>query len=264
MAKKEELMVLRPQTTELSTRAQMMAELEEGEKNAHKVVIARVKMPSGGAMMFQFEDDGKRDFMACILAAQISRAFWPKMEEQGMPPVCSSPDGLVGYLNAPVDPELRTAAETMYVRHPWLDSPGDLQWPCATCPMSMFVGGQRPACKELRRMVISIVGSSLPVIFTLPPSSIGIFDKYASMLKGQGERYFSVWTKFSLEPATSKSGIKFAKVVLEKAGPLAEDDLGYVLELRKRYIGQVQDTVVEAVEGTEASISDVDEDDIPF
>ena len=84
-------------TTEMQI-AIMQERAAETERNAFDFIPQRIKMPSGGLQVFTLSDgDTMKPFTGIIAVSQKSRAYWPDRETQGLPPLCSSPDGLDGW-----------------------------------------------------------------------------------------------------------------------------------------------------------------------
>lgn len=231
----------------------IMAEMEQ-ERNAFDYVPTRIKFPSGGMMAFSTNDNDiiKPPFTAIIAVAQKARAWWPDKDTQGLPPLCASPDGAYGLFNAG-DQEQIKAALHFPIRHPALSTldadAASGPHACATCALGQWgsSGGRSVACKSLRRLVILVEGWTLPAIMTLPPTSVKVFDAYASArARERGQSYFTYWTKFDLDPATNSAGIKYGILKASVAKPLTEDETRAVIDIRRQYSDLVRSLGIDA------------------
>lgn len=99
-------------------------------------------------------------------------------------PLCSSHDGKVGQ---------------------YTDEDGVMAFrKCDGCPFNEYGSdpktGTGKACKTMRRLYVSVEGSEdVPAIINLPPSSLKIWDKFASAVRFRGQTISSFEIKFSLE-----------------------------------------------------------------
>ena len=225
----------------------VLAELDADNGGAYDYQPTRIKFPSGGMMAFSVDDSDtlKPPVKAIIAVSQKARAFWPAKDTAGQPPLCSSPDGLMGHFDAASE-QVKDAA-TLAFRHPALDTLDPEQaagpWPCAGCPMAEWGSGKGrgQACKSLRRLIVLVEGWTMPAIMTLPPTSIKPFDMYASACaRTKGSAYFTNVTRIELSQETNGDGIKFsvAKFALER--PLNDGEMQAVFEIRRQYADLVR------------------------
>lgn len=134
-----------------------------------------------------------------IVFKQKTRGFWKRGENI---PLCSSLDGITG-----------TVTETNASKS------------CAACPYNEWGSGTDEAgnptagkaCKEMRRIFVAQENSELPVVLTLPPTSIKEFDKYISARVSQGIPDTAAETVFRLVPMKSDANFQYA-VVQPKLG----------------------------------------------
>ena len=174
--------------------------IEEGI--AHDVVLPRLHVASGGARNFQDDSGATYGDLDCTVAvSRKSRAYWPLAYgsgESNTAPQCVSHDGRFGD-----------------------GVPGGN---CANCDNAFFSAeGERPACTEMRRLVI-LTDAHGAFLLTLKPGSMLGWDRYATRLRSSGDRYYSVRTKLSLEQAQNRAGVRFTRVVPTKAGDLAPSE----------------------------------------
>ena len=225
----------------------VLAELESDNGGSYDYVPTRIKFPSGGMMAFSVDDTDtiKPPVKAIIAVSQKARAFWPAKDTAGQPPLCSSPDGLMGHFDAASE-QVKDAA-TMAFRHPALDTLNPEEaagpWPCNGCPLAEWGSGKGRgrACKDLRRLIVLVEGWTMPAIMTLPPTSIKPFDMYASACaRTKGSAYFTGVSRIELSQEANGDGIKFsvAKFALER--PLNDGELQAVFEIRRQYAALVR------------------------
>ncbi|HMO85717.1 MAG TPA: hypothetical protein PKC18_12455 [Lacipirellulaceae bacterium] len=199
----------------------ILAEVESDAGQAYDYVPTRIKFPSGGMMAFSTNDGEilKPPFTAIVAVAQKARAFWPDKDTQGLPPLCASPDGSAGMFDTAAEEQVKVALGLPF-RHPALDmlDPVAAKGPhsCATCSLAQWGSGsgRGQLCKALRRLVLVVEGWSMPAIITLPPTSVKVWDAYASAVaRTKGQAYFTAWTKFDLDPATSTIRRQYSDLV---------------------------------------------------
>lgn len=236
------LAILNGGTTLTPMQQAVLAEMEIDNGGAYDYIPTRIKFPSGGMMAFSVDDTDtiKPPVKAIIAVSQKARAFWPAKDTAGQPPLCSSPDGLMGHFDATSE-QVKDAAGLAY-RHPALDTLDPEQaagpWPCAGCPMAEWGSGKGrgQACKSLRRLIVLVEGWTMPAIMTLPPTSIKPFDMYASACaRTKGSAYFTNVTRIELSQETNGDGIKFSVAKFAVERPLNEGELQAVFEIRRQY-----------------------------
>lgn len=211
------------------------------ETTAFDYIPTRIKFPSGGMAAFSTNDGDvlKPPINAIVAVSQKARAWWPGKDTQGAPPLCTSPDGLTGYFNI-ADPEQAKVAAALPIRHPGLSMMSGAEGPhsCPACPLAQWGSGdgRGMACKSLIRLILLVEGWSMPAIMTIPPTSVKLWNAYASArARVQSQAYFTTWTRFELENATNTAGIKYAVVKLSAVKPLTEAETMAVIDVRRQY-----------------------------
>ena len=241
------------------TQAAVMAEMgREDERRAFQFLPPRLKLPSGGIEMFITADGEtlKPGFDAIIAVSQMARGYWPTKSANGLPPLCSSPDGAVGWLNLPPDKEQVKAALSTTIRHAGLlnlEAGHAGPFNCERCALSGWGsahdGSRGQACKSLRRLLLLVDGWTTPAVMTLPPTSCKVFDLYASSRsRTPGQAYFTVRTRFDLERKSNAGGIQYSVVKLVAAAPLTDEETVAVLSIRAQYAELVRSMEIEASE----------------
>ena len=159
----------------------------------------RIKIPAGGGLAYEIPGDDPsspdtaKEFSAVILYHHPVNSYYKEKFNGGNnPPDCGSLDGKVG-----ID------AETGECRN------------CKDCPFAKFGSGENGgmACKQKRRIYLLREGELLPVILTIPSTSLKEFTKYITHLVAKGQRASSVVTKFTLKRAQNSSGISYSQAV---------------------------------------------------
>lgn len=180
-----------------------------GEQGPGPSDFDRVSIPAGGGTTWEVPglDDMEsiRDLEGIIIAWKSPRAYWsqrPEETEGNQPPDCASDEGLVG--NGVYGPK----------------SDENPSGQCATCPMNEWgsselvsgkPGDRGKACKEMRRLYVIRPNSILPIVVTLPPTSIQPVRKYFLRLASKGVPFYGVVTKLGLTPK-SDGGLRWAEV----------------------------------------------------
>lgn len=218
----------------------ILAEIDS-EETAFDYIPTRIKFPSGGIAAFSTNDGDilKPPFTAIVAVSQKARAWWPMKDTQGTPPLCASPDGVSGFFNI-ADQEQQRAAAAMPIRHPAINMMSGAAGPhaCTICPLAQWGSGEGrgQACKSLIRLILLVEGWSMPAIMTVPPTSVKLWNAYASARQREkGQAYFTAWTKFELDMATNGAGIKYGVLKLSIAKPLTADEVKSVFEVRRQY-----------------------------
>lgn len=139
-------------------------EIAEDADGLQMMSFQRVKIPAGGALQFEVptEDPDNPDYTrtleGVILYNHSAYTLWPEGSEydEDTKPLCSSVDGKTG-----------------------IGVPGGA---CATCPMNAYGsakdGGRGKACKNMRHLYLLRSGEYMPLLLSLPPTSIRPFKEF--------------------------------------------------------------------------------------
>ncbi|MBK8772611.1 MAG: hypothetical protein IPM06_19600 [Rhizobiales bacterium] len=223
------------------TQLAVLAEMDSEGNSWGDFIPDRIKFGSGGLMAFQ-TGDGQvmpSPIKAVVIVAQRCRAFWPSKDTAGMPPLCASADGFAGTFD--IGSAQVKDALTLEHRHPALSTVDPDAavgpWDCASCPLAQYGSGANgaQACKSLRRLVILPEGWSAPALLTLPPTSVKVWDAFASGRKSRQRAYFDGYAFLGLTQDTNKSGIKYAKLTVGAGDALTEAQLADVIVARHQY-----------------------------
>jgi hypothetical protein len=165
--------------------------------------LDRVKVPSGGGTTWEVPTlEGVEDAKAIegvVIYFKNQNAYWKeKYDGQNNPPNCVSNDGMVG-----------------------IGTPGG---DCAVCPLNAFGSeGKGKACKNMRTLFVLREGDVLPLVLTLPPTSLKDARKYFLRLASKGIPYYGVITEITLDKDKNENGITYSKAKLSLKGRLDPD-----------------------------------------
>lgn len=177
-----------------------------GGQGINLFAVNRVKMPTGGATIWQLPDeDGEptRTLEGIIVYQHFVRAYWEtENPTAGTPPTCSSADGNTGY--------------------------GDPGGDCHTCPLARFGsrqdGKKGQACKLGRRLYLLQPDGLFPLILSLPPMSLGNASTFFLRLAEKELVYRHVVVSIGLEKAQNSGGQPYARAVIRKVRVLDESE----------------------------------------
>lgn len=235
----------------------MIMEEMSGEENSFDLIPTKVKIGSGGINQFVTSaDETLKEFTGVVAVSQKARAYWPASDTKEMPPLCTSADGVRGNFTPDPTDEQMFAGTKQKVVHPGVKAIDNGQspaatYPCATCPLAQWNSsekGKGQACKSMRRLVVLIDGWTAPALLTLPPTSVKVWDVYASALQNKKSAYFAVKTTFALEKMKSASGDPYSILKATPAGPLDKAQLAAVLDIRKEYSEFVRSMAIDSEE----------------
>lgn len=216
MAKKNELATV--DNFELATLSGDLAEAFAEEMDGLGTIpYDRIKMPSGGGLAFEVpgEDEDSAEvaseLVGVILHHHPVNAYWAdKFNGGNEAPDCASADGHVG-----VD---RLTGECK---------------DCKSCIHNQFAeDGSGKACKNTHRLYFLREGNPIPVLITLPPTSLKYLGEYiGKRLLIKGMRSNEVVTKISLKKEQSRDNITYSRAVFSFVGKLPEDKCKAVAEM---------------------------------
>ena len=163
-----------------------------------QVPFDAVKIPSGGGLAFEVPGDDPdnpetaQSLTGVIVHHHPVNVYWEHdFDGSGGLPDCSSPDGKRGL-------DTRT---------------GEIR-DCATCPFNQFGSGGKgsaKACKNTHRVYLLRENEALPILLTLPPTSLRAFKDYlAKRLIMKGKRSADVITCIKLKKEKNADGIAYS------------------------------------------------------
>lgn len=227
-----ELMVIDNKLMEMGYSAEALAELTPEEKHelAEALNLNLQEALEGADFkpirlkinreIQQFSDTSgelMKELKGVIVYNHKARGHWPK--GGGEIPECSSNDGNIGIVT-----------ETGEKRE------------CAACPFNQWGSAENDdgsqsrgkACKEMRRLYIDLEKYSLPVILSLPPTSINEFDNYVSVMTTKGIPLLIRETKITLNKE-KRGGYDVAVAKFEIGDPVEPKRALELSKLRKEF-----------------------------
>lgn len=188
-----------PMLADVETAALAKEVFVENLSGGAKLQLDRFKIPSGGGLAFEVpgpdgEAEPMKEIVGVIVDYHAICAYWKdKYDGQKNPPDCASKDGKVGE-----------------------GSPGGV---CAKCPLNQYGSdikadgshGAGKACKNGIRFAVVREGEMLPLLGTLPPTSIKNYNTYITRLMSKMTPYYGAVTKIKLEKDKNADGIEFSK-----------------------------------------------------
>lgn len=136
-------------------------DLAEDTDGVH-VSFPRVKIPSGGMLQFELpsEDSAKPEYVSSLVGVLLyhhaANGYWVgEPDDEDKSPLCSSVDGKTG-----------------------IGDPGGL---CVKCSLNKFGSGddgKSKACKNMRHLYLLRSGEFMPLMLSLPPTSLRPFNEF--------------------------------------------------------------------------------------
>lgn len=173
------------------TASQNMSVLRENMGNQKLALtdLSVVKMPSGGLTIFEVPDisaeggaRAERSIEGIIVHHQDVNAYWPKRKEEGGDkiPSCVSLDGITGHgdINAQGIPG---------------EERGKFEYNCEDCPRNAWDSGPKgkgKACKNKKRIFLATKNGLLPLMMSLPATSLKPYRKFCADLSSMAVPYY--------------------------------------------------------------------------
>jgi hypothetical protein len=169
----------------------------------------RIKVPAGGVTSWTVKtlegEEVRKELDGIIVGVAYKKAFWQTSFEEsggGTPPDCSSQDGVIGE-----------------------GTPGGV---CKRCPFNQFGSakegaGAGKACRDIGHLLLLPADSALPVLVTVPPSSLKSVRSYFLQLSGKLMPFYGAISKLSLERDKNAQGIAYSKIIPSFAARLDKE-----------------------------------------
>lgn len=176
--------------------AEAVAEEMEG---LGPITFDRVKIPAGGGIAFELpgEDEDSPEsspsIVGVILDHHAVNVYWrDSFSGSTEPPDCSSLDGKKG-----------TDRDTGEIKD------------CTSCAYNQFGSdGRGKACKNTHWLYIAREGNPIPLVLTLPPSSLKAWTEYlGKKILLRGLRPHQVITRITLKKENNPDGIAYSRAV---------------------------------------------------
>jgi hypothetical protein len=181
-----------------------------GELDGLDMSFERIKIPSGGATIYELPTDGEdtesvKEFSAVILCHHPLNAYYSTKYTGGSnPPDCGSFDGKFGTGNPGGD--------------------------CKKCRFNQYGTGENgaKACKNKRRVYILREGEMFPILLTLPTGSLKNFTKYLKGQLSKNRPSNTIVTRFSLKKVNNSGGIAYSQAVFTFDRPLSPEEIAVI------------------------------------
>jgi len=206
------------QPAEVAEIAEIIAE-NVGDGGITADDLQRIKVPSGGGVFWEIPtSDGKpkpaEELECIILGKRNVRAYWETSMEEGgggTPPDCYSLDNEVGIPNTE-------------------NGPGGN---CESCPFNQWQSanngsGRGKACKERQLLMALLPGNHLPVVISVPPSSLKIMRQFMLSLANERLRYMQIVWRLGLEKVKNADSTDYAQIAPSKARVLDGEELAAI------------------------------------
>lgn len=237
MSNKNQLQTTTPTSFAIISQPESLSLMAAGfEAGVDTYQLPRIRVPSGGVTMWTVTDlDGERNVkeLDCVIGATRSKlkVWWRNQDGTGMPPDCSSQDGITGIGNNRDD----------------LSPEGQGQHDCSSCTWNKWgsdrKGGKGRDCKDFAEVYIFLPESRMPSLLNIPPSSLKELQTYAVRLISAGLSPTQVVTRLTLIKMQNASGQAYSQVQFQMLRRLedAEREQAKVMsqELSKHLIASI-------------------------
>ena len=207
-----------------------------GDRPLDEFTLDRIKVPGSGGTVWSVPsldgDIDAKEIEGVIVAWKEPRAYWKTSFDEsggGTPPDCSSNDSFHG-----------------------VGSPGG---ECMKCPLAAFGSadgkkegekGRGQACKQVRQLFIIQENSLIPIVITVPPTSLQGARKYFLRLASNGVPYYGVTTKFMLSKDKNTDGIPYARIDMVVGKRLNDAEIDIIRDYGAAFRPAIEGTAVQA------------------
>ena len=191
-----------------------------------QINFPRVKMPSGGGLVFEVPtaDPAKPEIVeklrGIILYHHPKNAYWPNGldEDESVPPECSSLDGKLGV--------------------------GDPGTYCVDCPHNQWGSGKDgigKACKNGFDLYLLRSGEAMPLLITIPPTSIKPFASFVTSFTSRMRGTYGSIVEIGLSKAKSVGGIAYSMATFNLVEDFRGPELKSVIDYARNIRSQIKD-----------------------
>lgn len=203
---------------------ELLRETLEGQ-DVNEFSLARVKIPAGGGTTWEVPtlegEDAVKELQGVVVFYKNSRSFWEgEYDGSNDPPDCSSTDAKLARKTG--DVEIPAA----------VDNDSGLLI-CDTCKLAQFGSatsgsGRGQACKLSRQLFIITPDRMLPIVLSLPPTSLKSASNYFLTLADYSLDYKRIVTRVTLEK-TKGNGVPDYSVAKFAKGDEVDEDTAKVI-----------------------------------
>lgn len=195
-----------------------------GSQKLTEFDLDRVRIPAGGGKAWEVPSlegtEVTSDLQGVVVFWKDTRAYWKVPFDKGgggTPPDCSSPDAQ--YAQGDPGVPVPKAENGLLI--------------CDACPNAQFGSDPREdsnaqACRLVRQLFLLTPEDLLPIVVSLPPTSVGESKRYFLRLSRRGVPYYSVVSKIGLEQAQSNNNIKYSHATFSMAERLEGEQLSRI------------------------------------
>lgn len=221
-----------------------------GDDTLDQFSLDRAAVPAGGGLSWSVptlegDEIEVKELVGIPFFQRRQRAYWALSLDEGggggNPPDCSSDDAKVGRGQFGVGSE------------------GNPSGACRSCPMGQFGSakdgkGRGQACQERRVIFLLRPQSLLPLVVSLPPTSMQAWKSFLVRLSSSIEEsqppvpFYGVQIALSLEKAVNTDGVSFSRAKVNVLSRLTADELAQVKVLRRQWEPIVTATRVEVAQ----------------
>lgn len=182
-----------------------------GEQGLKPSDLDKIKVPAGGGIAWEVPTlkgpETVNVLEGIVLAFKDVRAYWATKGTGNNPPDCSSSDSITG-----------------------VGTPGGF---CHKCPLAQFGTAvdekgnpsKGQACKSMRVLLFLRQDDMIPMVISLPPTSIQASKKYFLRLVANGFPFYGVTTQLRLEKSKNASGTVYSQATLAMGRALEPDEV---------------------------------------
>jgi len=194
---------------------QVVLEANLGGDKINQFDLDKVTVPAGGGISWEVPGlmghESTPEIEGVIVGWKPVRSLYLTdfKDNPGVPPNCSSDDGVVGF-GDPLGKGIEERRD------------------CATCPMNQWgsaVNGPGKRCAERRLLFVLRKNDRIPIMVVIPPTSLKNAKAYFLRLVQNNVPYYGVITGLTLSKVKSKAGITYAQVEFKAKGFLTDPDV---------------------------------------
>lgn len=169
-----------------------------------------IRWPTGGSTSWEVPTlegpEVRKAITGVIVHHKNTRSYW-KTDFDGSdnPPDCFSDDAITGE--------------------------GDPGGECASCPFAQFgsdKNGRGQACAQRKQLFLLTADSMLPIILSVPPSSLAPYNNYMLRLAGGGVLFSHVETSIGLERVAGAGVPDYARLTMQVGRRLGPEEVALV------------------------------------
>jgi hypothetical protein len=199
-----------------------------GPRGINRFDLDKISIPTGGGTRWlvpTLKGDESVEQLDCIIIFyQDGRVYWDQSFDEtggGSPPDCTSVNLQQG-----------------------MGKPGGL---CHQCPLAQFGSATRggkaargQACREIRVLFCLLADRLLPIVVTLPPTSVSAARKYMLRLASNEVPYWGAVTRLTLSKEKSADGIPYSTASFAMVSQLGPEEVARIEALAKAVAPQMQ------------------------